>query len=268
MKTILVMPQFNEARSIISVLEAAYNHVNHTVVVDDGSTDHSGQLIRDWMDSRPGVTLISLGKNRGMSGALLVGFCYVNRLLREGLAAPGDVVVNMDADGQHRAEEIAAGSELLTRGGYDVVLGRRDLSGYPRFKQFGNTFLSWWASALTGVRYHDVECGFRFMRADLVPRFLRFFTGRKYGCAQEIGVITALLGARIDNDFATVINYYRPGAKLTDGFVNMAMGGLAALRVRLRMANDLDRLEKRVLAGACIANGPEGESFWVAGAGS
>lgn len=254
MNKVLVMPQFNEAKTIIDVLTRAHEFVDEIVVVDDGSTDGSGRLVREWMDSRPGVTLITLASNRGMSGALLAGFCYVNAALCQGRLGRETVIINMDADGQHRAEEINRGVDLLLGGNYDVVLGRRDLSGYPRFKQVGNRMLSWWASLLSGFRYHDVECGFRFMRAEVIPSLLVYFTGRKYGCAQEIGIITALLGAKIENTFESKVIYYRPGAKISDGFVNLSMGALAFARVKLRVRNDVDKLTQHVLGEAIIAS--------------
>ncbi|MDQ7792864.1 MAG: glycosyltransferase family 2 protein [bacterium] len=269
MKRVLIMPQFNEAHNILAVLEGAMAHVDHIVVVDDGSTDGSGALLRQWQSVHPhAFTLITLEQNRGMSGALLVGFSHVNRLLRLGLLRGEDVIVNIDADGQHRPEEIGSAVDLLVTGGYDVALGRRDLSGYPRLKQLGNRFLSWWASFLTGFAYHDVECGFRLMRARVVPQFLRYFSGRKYGCAQEIGVITALLRLSVSNDLPTKINYYRHGARITDGFVNMSMGALAWARVKLGMASDLEHLEQRVLTGARVLCAVGGELSAPSGTGT
>ncbi len=249
-KRILVMPQFNEAATIVRVLDEAYGYVDAIVVVDDGSTDESRELIKGWMRDKHKVYLIHLSRNRGMSGALLAGFCFACELLEAGAIEPDDVVINIDADGQHTPAEIPRAVEHLRQRGCDVVLARRDLSGYPRFKRMGNWGLSLWASLLGGFRYHDVECGFRVMRARVVPALLKYFTGRRYGCAQEIGVITALLGFRISNDFPTHINYYRAGARMRDGIVNAFMGLLAFARVKLGLANDLSVLQRRVSTGS------------------
>ena len=251
-KRILVMPQFNEARTIIQVLDEAYTYVDIIVVVDDGSTDASYSLIEAWMKGKDKVYLIRLGKNRGMSGALLAGFCQVLRFLEMGLVDSSDIVINIDADGQHRPQEIPSVVEFMQMGGYDIVLTRRDLSGYPRFKRLGNWGLSLWASLLGGVKYHDVECGFRFMRAAVIPHLLKYFTGRRYGCAQEIGIITALLGFKINNEFPTHINYYREGAKVRDGLTNLGMGLLAFSRVKLGIRNDLSKLVKKVFSDAFV----------------
>ncbi|NPV52528.1 MAG: glycosyltransferase family 2 protein [Firmicutes bacterium] len=251
-KKVLVMPQFNEARTVVEVLNRAYRYVDIIVVVDDGSTDTSYGLIEAWMRDKEKVCLIRLGKNRGMSGALLAGFCYVYGLLEKGMVDPEDIVINIDADGQHRAEEIPSAIEFMKRHGYDIVLTRRDLSGYPRLKQIGNWGLSLWASFLGGVKYHDVECGFRFMGAAVIPHLLKYFTGRRYGCAQEIGIITALLDFKINNELPTRINYYREGARVRDGLTNLGMGLLAFLRVKLGIRNDLSKLLRRVFRDAFV----------------
>lgn len=249
-RKILVMPQFNEAKTVIQVLDEACDYADAIVVVDDGSTDGSYDLVERWMQDRDKVYLIRLAKNRGMSGALLAGFCLVCSFLDDGTLDPDDIVINIDADGQHSPAEIPGAVEYLREHGYDVVLARRDLSGYPRFKRLGNWGLSFWASLLGGVKYHDVECGFRAMRAAVIPHLLKYFTGRRYGCAQEIGVIAALLGFRISNELPTHINYYRPGARVRDGLVNVVMGLLAFLRVKLGLANDLYALTRKVSTDA------------------
>ncbi|MGE5483745.1 MAG: glycosyltransferase family 2 protein [Ignavibacteriales bacterium] len=256
MRRILVMPQYNEERTVIGVLESASRFVDRIIIVNDGSTDSSQTLIEEWMDSRPGVALINLAANQGMSGALLAGFCEVYRLYIERMLGDDDIIINIDADGQHKAEEIPRMVEALHAKKADVLLARRDLSGYPLFKQVGNKGLSAFASFLSGVRYFDVECGFRFMRVKVIPGLLKYFTGRRYGCAQEIGMITALLGFAIDNTEPAEIAYYRAGARVTDGLVNIGMGFLAYARVKLGLANDLERLVGRVLGHAKVCVSP------------
>ena len=232
-KRVLVIPEFNEERTIIDVLERAYPFADLVIVINDGSTDGSGDLVRRWALGHPGVVLLTLTQNQGMSGALLVGFTFVLQLTEQGLLDKKDVVINIDADGQHLPEEIPEALVAMRASEADVLLGKRDLQGYPWFKRLGNWGLSLWASLLTGYRYHDVECGFRLIRVEVLADMVPFFAGRRYGCAQEIGVITARRHWRINNRFQTRIAYYRPGARVRDGLTNLWMGLAAFVRVVL-----------------------------------
>lgn len=246
-KRILVIPEFNEAKTILGVLDRAYPHVDLLIVVNDGSTDASGQLVQEWALDRTGVVLLTLKQNQGKSGALLAGFTYVVHLLNQGFLAPDDVVIGIDADGQHLPEEIPLALAAMRATGSDVLLARRDLRGYPRYKHVGNWGLSLWASLLSGYRYSDVECGFRLMRVAVVADFLPFFTGRRYSCDQEIGIITARRGWKINNCFTIDSNYYRHGTRIRDGLTNMWMGGIAFLRVVLGRPHSLPERMQTVL---------------------
>ena len=252
-KRLLVIPEFNESLTICAVLERSLPYVDRVVVVDDGSTDDSSQLIRAFAGGHPEIVLLELPRNQGMSGALLTGFAYAWLLLQDGWLSPTDWIITIDADGQHRPEEIPELVAAATAREVDVMLTRRDLRGYPRFKRIGNWGLSLWASWLSGHRYHDVECGFRAFRAGVLVDLLQYFTGRRYGCAQEIGVITALQKWRIDNTWPTQISYYRAGARMRDGLVNLWMGLMAWWRVRNEIAYPIEERTQAVLGLARTA---------------
>lgn len=241
-RIILVMPEFNEERTLVAVLREAAPHVDRMVIVDDGSRDASHGRTMEWMRSAGlQVDLLRHSHNRGMSGALLSGFAHVYSMTAHGQLGPDDVVVNIDADGQHDPGEIPSIVARLVDTGVDVVLGRRDLSGYPLYKRFGNWGLSLSGSLLAGYRYRDIECGFRAVRVRTVASLLQYFSGRRYGCAQEFGVILPRCGFTVDNTLPVRVRYYREGARFRDGAVNASMGLLAFLRVTLRARHRLDR---------------------------
>lgn len=241
------MPEYNEARTVIDVLQASRPLVDTVVVVNDGSTDHSAELVAAWMQEHKFGTMISLRMNQGMSGALRTGFHWIQRQVELGVFDPEDLVITIDADGQHRPEEIPLICGYLQENGYDLVLGRRDFSGYPRYKRIGNWGLTVWAGILSGQRFYDVESGFRVFRARLLDQLLLYFTGRRYGCAQELGIIPVKLGFKVDNRFPTVINYYRQGARMRDGFTNMFMGLTAFTRVMFHIRSDIRRTYESLL---------------------
>lgn len=254
---VLVMPEFNEACTIVDVLQRAAPFVDRIIVVDDGSGDDSHARTLQWMGvARLRVDLLRHARNVGMSGALLSGFARVHDLLQRGVLLPDDVVINIDADGQHDPAEIPALVDFLLEGRFDVVLGRRDLGGYPRYKRVGNWALSLGGSLLAGYRYQDIECGFRAMRAGSVTRLMEFFSGHRYGCAQEIGVILPRCGLRVDNTFPVRVRYYREGARFRDGIVNATMGLAAFLRVTLGLRSRPDHRATALLAALTMSSEP------------
>ena len=244
-ETVFLIPTYNEERTILDVLERSYALADLIVVVDDGSRDDTSALLRAYCKDHPKVSLLTHTINQGMSGALLTGLAYLDQLRADSRLLPDDVVVMMDADGQHLPEESTTAVAVLKHERLDVLLGRRDFSGYPRLKRIGNRLLTLWARLLSGFPYQDVECGFRVMRIGTLSEVLPYFTGRKYGCAQELAVITARRGLRVQNRFPTTIAFYRKGARLRDGFNNLVMGFRAFVRVRSGRRYPDERLQAR-----------------------
>jgi hypothetical protein len=117
----------------------------------------------------------------------------------------------------------------------EVALTRRDFSRYPRYKRLGNALMSLWGSLLSGFRYRDIESGFRGLRLRVVPAMLDYYTGYRYSCAQEIAIITARLGLRVDNSFETPIALYRSQTGLRDVVCNAALGLVALVRWRFHI---------------------------------
>lgn len=248
-----LLPAFNEARTIVDVLGRIDPFADLVVVIDDGSRDESRRLVRDWCLGHPKVALLTHAENRGMAGALRTGFVYVLELARQGVLRPDDIVVTIDADGQHIPEHSVAARRFMEARGLDVVLTRRDLSGYPLSKRIGNRGLSLWASLLSGYPFHDAECGFRLMRVQVVADILPYYSGRNYGCAQELAILPVRRGWRLDNTFATSVVYYRKGARIRDGLNNLASGLVAFLRVTFGLRGRVDHETFEVLCAPSVA---------------
>ena len=232
-KRVAIIPIYNEAPTLLGVLTDVASRVDRVIAVDDGSTDETPRLLRRWAAGRRGVTIIRLRSNVGMAGALKRGFQVAEKMLRDGRLKPADILINIDADGQHRPHYIPAIAKHMQRGKWDIVLTRRDFSKYPIYKRLGNRVLSWIARLLSGHPYRDVESGLRFMRARVIPDVLDYFSGWRYSCAQEIALVTALKGHRVSNTFRVKIAYYRPGATIGDGFIVMVMSLYTWARLKL-----------------------------------
>lgn len=232
-KRVAIIPIYNEAPTLLGVLTEVASRVDRLIAVDDGSTDETPRLLKRWAAGRRGVAIIRLRSNMGMAGALKRGFQLAEKMLRDGRLKPDDIVINIDADGQHRPHYIPPIVRQMDRGRWDVVLTRRDFSKYPLYKKLGNRVLSWIARVLSGHPYRDVESGLRFMRAKAVPDVLDYFSGWRYSCAQEIALITAMKRYRVSNSYRVKIAYYRPGATISDGFIVIMMSLYTYARLKL-----------------------------------
>jgi glycosyltransferase involved in cell wall biosynthesis len=114
---VIVIPAFNEERTIADVVRGALMVADRVLVVDDGSTDRSADVA-----DAAGAIVVRHVVNRGLGGALGTGIEGALRLGAESIAT-------MDADGQHRAEDVRRALDRLDEGGVDFVIGSRMLEG-------------------------------------------------------------------------------------------------------------------------------------------
>ncbi|HUO57414.1 MAG TPA: glycosyltransferase family 2 protein [bacterium] len=233
-KILVVLPVYNEEKTLENILGRLSRVADVLVCVNDGSRDRSPQILEAFARKRRGTYVVHQPANSGMAGALKAGFLFVLYLSKRKLAGPEDIVVTIDADGQHKPEYIPEIVQYLARKKVDVVLTRRDFSVYPRYKVWGNRFLTLTNSILSGHRYNDVESGLRFLKVKTLEPILRYYTGVKYSCAQEIALISARAGFKIDNDFSVRIAYYRAGTTVWDGFIVLGLSLLCFLRIIMR----------------------------------
>jgi len=236
-KIVAVIPVFNEEKTLQGILKRIASQVDFLVCVNDGSKDNSLIILKNFAHERKNVFIVNLQFNSGMAKAIKTGFLFILYLKELNRIGENDIVVTIDADGQHKPEYIKKIAKYLIRKKADVVLTRRDFSVYPKYKILGNRFLTWTNSLLSGFKYFDVESGLRFLKVKTIKPILRFYTGLKYSCAQEIALISAREGFKIDNDFIVKISYYRAGTTIWDGFIVLFLSFLTYLRWRFRLTS-------------------------------
>jgi glycosyltransferase involved in cell wall biosynthesis len=197
----VLVPAYNAARELPAVLArlAAVHPRERTWVVDDGSKDETGSLAR-----AAGVRVLVHPANRGKGAALVTGF--------HALADDGaDAVVTIDADGQHKPEDLPR--LLAALASADLVVGARVRGAHmPPHRRFGNALSAGFLSWLAGASLPDVQSGYRAHRTSvldalgLTARAARepgagrpAFRSTGYGFESEILVAAARLGFTIAN---------------------------------------------------------------------
>jgi len=155
----IVLPAYNESAGLsilLPELKAAYPEAE-ILVINDGSTDDTATVC-----DLNGVNVISYPYSQGNGAAVKAG-CR---------KASGDIVIFMDADGQHSVDDIP---QLLNKmeQGYDMVVGARQVSTHSStLKRFANAFFNRFASLMTGHNIMDLTSGFRAVRRNVFSKFL------------------------------------------------------------------------------------------------
>jgi glycosyltransferase involved in cell wall biosynthesis len=227
MRISFLVPSYNERATILELLERveALGLDRQIVVVDDGSTDGTSELLREWEAGRDGVVVIRQ-ENRGKGAAIRAAIPFID----------GDIAVIQDADLEYDPADVPALVEPIERGMADVVFGSRLSGGRPQraylfWHLVGNRFLSLLTGLLYNTTLSDMETGYKAFRSDV----LRSLDLRQddFSIEPEITAKVCKLKLRI---YQLPISYYgrtyEEGKKITwrDGFKAIWV----LLRVRIR----------------------------------
>jgi len=129
------------------------------IMVDDGSTDGSWEMIQELAEKNPSIHGISFRRNYGKSAALFHGF----------KAAQGRVVFTMDADLQDSPEEIPEMYRMVVEDGWDIVSGwKQHRQDNKLTKNIPSKLYNWTARKVTGVKLHDMNCGLKAYKNEVV----------------------------------------------------------------------------------------------------
>ena len=129
------------------------------IMVDDGSRDNSWKVIKELSESNAAIRGIRFRRNYGKSAALYHGFA----------AAEGRVVVTMDADLQDSPEEIPEMYRMVVEEGYDIVSGwKKKRHDNKLTKNLPSKLYNWTARKITGIKLHDMNCGLKAYRNEVV----------------------------------------------------------------------------------------------------
>lgn len=217
-KLSVVIPVYNEAQTIEPIIRAALaanvNLARELIVVDDGSTDGTRELLQRLQVAHPEWKIILHEVNQGKGAALRTGF----------QAATGDIVLIQDADLEYDPHDYPALLAPILAGKADVVFGSRFLGGGPHrvvyfWHSVGNRLLTTLSNMMTDLNLTDVEVGYKVFKREILQRIT--LVEQRFGFEIEI---TAKVARQRCHIYEVPISYYgrdyAEGKKITwkDGF--------------------------------------------------
>ena len=202
----VVVPTYNNAATLGSVLDSLGEYCGDVIVVNDGSPDATGELLDA---RRDGIAVIGYSPNRGKGYALMRGF-------REATARGFRYVVSIDSDGQHKASDLHRFIEEIETHPDALLVGSRNLhqENMPGGNTFANKFSNFWFRLHTFCRLPDTQSGYRLYPLDAV-KGMRIFT-RRYEAELELLVRAAWKGVEIRP--VTIEVYYAPQGERVSSF--------------------------------------------------
>ena len=187
-KVCVVVPTYNNGKTIADVLKRVAVITPHIIVVDDGCTDNTREQLERFTEAP--LDIVSNGCNKGKGQALLTGFRRAQEL-------GYDYVVTLDSDGQHFPEDIPLFIEALEQHPGALIVGARNLQeeNMPGGNTFANKFSNFWFTLQTWQSLPDTQTGFRLYPLKRLAG-KRFVTSR-YEAELELLVFAAWHGVEL-----------------------------------------------------------------------
>ena len=205
-KICVLIPTYNNEKTLKRVVDGVLDYTEDIIVVNDGSTDSTREILRSYSQ----IEVIDLPENKGKGNGLKIGF-------RKAKELGYDYAITIDSDGQHYPDDIPVFVEALLNEKEDVLLiGNRNMSqdGIPKKSSFGNRFSNFWFWFETGIKLEDTQSGYRLYPLHKIPK--KYCTP-KFEFEIEIIVRTAWRHVPVKNvpvkvlyDPAERVSHFRP----------------------------------------------------------
>lgn len=157
----VIIPTYNNCNTLARVLDSVLLQTIEVIVVNDGSTDATSEILKNY----PQIAQVHFEKNCGKGTALRAGF-------KKAIALEYTYAIAIDSDGQHFATDIPAFITCIENDGDALIIGSRNMKqqGVPGKSSFGNNFSNFWFWFETGIRLTDTQSGFRLYPLKLIPK--------------------------------------------------------------------------------------------------
>jgi len=196
-KCCVIIPTYNNHQTIEQVINDVLEYTHQVVVVNDGSTDNTQEIISNFNQ----IDIVSYPKNKGKGYALRQGLKFAWNKSYE-------YAITIDSDGQHFASDLPNFLEAIDENPNAIIIGNRNMEqdGIPGKSSFGNRFSNFWFKFETGIKIPDTQSGYRLY--PLKPLSKMFFFTRKYEFEIEVIVRAAWKG--VDVTDVPIQVYYAP----------------------------------------------------------
>lgn len=233
-KKIVIIPTYNEKENIAKIIRAVFSLEGdyHILVIDDGSPDGTGAIVKDLQKEFPDrLFLIERSGKLGLGTAYITGFKW-------SLDKGYDFVFEMDADFSHNPADLPRLLEACTKGGADLAIGSRYCNGVSVVNwPIGRIVMSYYASVYTrtmlGMKVYDTTAGFKCYRRKVLERIdLDDVRMKGYGFQIEMKYTAYKLGFKITEVPVIFINRKEGTSKMSSGIFGEAFWGVIKMRFR------------------------------------
>ncbi|MCD0464318.1 DUF2062 domain-containing protein [Flavobacterium sp. ENC] len=201
----VIVPTYNNHKTLKKVLDSILDFTPNVIVVNDGSTDETSEILKQYSQ----FTQIHHAKNSGKGMALRNGF-------KKAIQMNFEYAITIDSDGQHFASDIPNFITEIQNQPHSLLIGSRNMTqeNVPKKSSFGNKFSNFWFWFETGIKLEDTQSGFRLYPLQLIPK--KYYTN-KFEFEIEVIVRSAWKGIVVKNipiqilyDPAERVSHFRP----------------------------------------------------------
>lgn len=196
-KCCVIIPTYNNHQTIEHVINSVLEYTDQLIVVNDGSTDNTSEILNQFTQ----IDQVTYPKNKGKGYALRQGFKFA---WNKGY----EYAITIDSDGQHFSSDLPNFIEAIDKNPNTIMIGNRNMEqeGIPGKSSFGNRFSNFWFKFETGIKMPDTQSGYRLYPLKVLSKML-FFT-RKYEFEIEVIVRAAWKGVNVTD--VPIKIYYAP----------------------------------------------------------